>query len=117
VTVEDPNQVDSVAVSEDGAIYSLLMTEERLFDDSDPQFDQLLQKINAYVEYIQLGQFHEDYPQARGRRLEVRLVCRNAPEGDRYRTLLNAATALFQKHGADFAVEVIPSDLLGRPDL
>jgi hypothetical protein len=116
VTIEDTNQIDSIAVSEDGTVYTLLMTEERRFDDSDLQFNQLLEKINAYVEYIQLGQFYEEYPQARGKPLEVRLVCLDAPRSDRFRRLLNAATALFQRHGADFVIEVVPIELLGRPD-
>jgi hypothetical protein len=84
--------------------------------DSDLQFRQLLEKINGYVEYIQLGQFYEEYPQARGKRLEVRLVCLDAPRSDKFRKLLNAATALFQRHGADSAIAVIPIELLGRPD-
>jgi hypothetical protein len=114
VTVEDPDKVDSIAVSADGETYTLVMTEERRFDDSDLQFNQLLEKINSYVEYIQLGQFYEDYPQASGRRLEVRLVCLDTPGSERFRKLLNAATELFGRHGADFAIEVIPIELPGR---
>jgi hypothetical protein len=113
VTVEDPDRIDNISVSADGGTYRLLMTEERLFEDSDEQFSQLLEKINAYIEYLQLGQFYESHPQARGKRLRVALVCRNEPVGERFRNLLNTATALFAKHGAEFYIEVIPDELLG----
>jgi len=108
VTVEQADRVDSVTRSIDGSGYALLMTEEREFDDSDEQFQQLLAKINAYVEYIQLGQFYENYPDAAGKRLEVRLVCREEPDSTRFVRLLRTAADLFARHGAGFRVEVIP---------
>ncbi len=100
--------MDSVTRAEDGSGYALLMTEERDFEDSDEQFQQLLAKVNAYVEYIQLGQFYENYPDAVGLPLEVRLVCREEPDSGRFVRLLRAAADLFARHGAEFRVEVIP---------
>jgi hypothetical protein len=118
VTVENPNRVDRITATPDGSAYTLLMVEERLYQDpdSDPdvQLRQLVEKINAYLEYIQGGQLYEEYPQARGHELRVRLVCRDEPAGDRLLALLGAATQMFGRHGADFAVEIIPTELLGR---
>jgi hypothetical protein len=113
VTIEDRNTVDSISVSEDGKDYELLMTEERLFEDSDLQFEQLEDKINAYIDFIQLGQLYEQYPQARGHELKVCLVCRNEPVGERFRDLLNTAARLFDENGVEFYIEVIPDELLG----
>jgi hypothetical protein len=113
VTVEDTDRIDNIGVSADGGTYRLLMTEERLFEDSDEQFRQLMDKINLYVEYLQLGEFYVRHPEARGKQLKVCLVCRNEPVGERFRNLLNAATALFAKYGAYFYIEVIPDELLG----
>lgn len=108
MTVEDPDLVDSVTRSRDTGGYALLMLEERPFDGSATQVDQLRAKINAYVEYLQLGQFAEDYPAAVGQALQVRLVCRQEPTGDRLVALLRAGGDLFARHGAQFVVEVIP---------
>lgn len=112
MTVEDPDHVDKVAVSVDGSRYELAMTEERLFTDSDEQFAQLREKCNAYLEYIQLGQFYEDYPQARGHPLKVCLVCRNEPVGERFQKLLSTATYLFARHGAEFYIQVISDEFV-----
>jgi hypothetical protein len=108
VTVEDPDSVDSVTRSRDTGGYALLMVEERPFDGSSTQADQLREKINGYVEYLQFGQFAEDYPAAVGQALQVRLVCRQEPTGERLQALLQAGADLFARHGAQFVVEVIP---------
>lgn len=113
MTIEQPDRVDSITRSADGATYTLLMTEDRRLDGSDAQLNQLLEKINAYIGYIQLGQFHQHYPDAVGRGLRVRLVCRDEPTDERYRNLLKAGAQLFAKHGAEFGVEVIPPELVG----
>jgi hypothetical protein len=116
VTVENPDSIDSVTLSADGRRYHLLMTEERLFADSDEQFLQLMEKINAYAEFIQTGQLYNHFPEARGKALAVRLVCRNEPSSERFVDLLRAGTALLARQGADFSIEVIPDELLGlRP--
>jgi hypothetical protein len=113
VTVEEADRIDSVTLSADGGSYRLLMTEVRPFEDSDEQFTQLMEKVNAYVEFIQTGQLYDRFPEARGKALDVRLICRNEPVGERFVKLLRAATALFARHGVDFAVEVIPDEMLG----
>jgi hypothetical protein len=118
VTVEDADVIDSVILSGDGETYRLLMTEVRLFENTDEQFTQLMEKINAYAEYIQTGQLYDRLPETRDKALAVRLVCRNEPVGERFVKLLRAATALFARHGVDFSIEVIPDEMLGlsRPN-
>lgn len=113
MTVEDPDRIDSVTLSADGSTYHLLMTEDRLFEDSDEQFRQLMEKFNSYAEFLQTGQFYDQFPQAREKALAVRLVCRNEPVGERFAKLLNAGAALLARQGADFSVEVIPDEFLG----
>ena len=82
MTIENPDRIDSISRALDGSSYTLLMIEDRPFEDSDERLQQLLEKINAYMFYVQAGQFHEDYPEARGKRLEVR---------DRKSTRLNSS--------------------------
>ncbi len=113
MSVENADRVDRITAKPDGSAFTLVMVEERPFGDSEGQLRQLVDKVNAYVEYIQRGQFHEDYPQARGKELKVRLVCVDEPTSERLQEVLRAATYLFAKHGADFGVEIIPVELLG----
>lgn len=115
MAIENADRVDSISRTPDGNSYTLLMVEDRPFEDSDERFHQLLEKINAYMLYVQGGQFYEDYPEARGKRLQVRLVCYDEPVGERFIALLGAATQMFGRHDVDFVVEVIPLELLGRP--
>jgi len=117
VTVESPDVVDSVSLSADESVCILRMIEDRPFSGSPEQNQQLVEKINAYLAFLQTGQLVEQFPQMAGKRMEVRLVCGEDPQGPPLLEILQAATALFAKHGADFVVEVIPWEMVlgGRP--
>jgi hypothetical protein len=113
VTVADPFVIDGIMESADKQTYVLLMTEERPFQDSSEQVDQLIEKINTYGSYIESGRLFNDHPRARGKRLEVLMVCWDAPERAQYRELMDQAAVLFSKHGAKFHVEVLSLDGVG----
>jgi hypothetical protein len=114
VTVADPYVIDGIMESADEQTYVLLITEERPFHDSNEQVDQLTEKINTYVTYIESGQLHNDHPRAKGKRLEVLMVCWEAPDADQYRELIDRAAVLIGKQGAEFRVEVLSLDLVGN---
>jgi hypothetical protein len=115
VTVENPDAIDQITRSEDGAVYTLDMIETRPLTGSQEQLQQLIEKINGYVEVIQTGRLLEAYPEMQGKRLNVRLVCMHEPTDARLIELLGVATRLFAKHHADFGVQIIPRNLVEQP--
>jgi hypothetical protein len=113
VTVADPFVIDGVLESANEQTYVLLMTEERPFRDSTQQVDQLTEKINTYVSYVESGQLFNDHPQAMGKRLEVLMVCWDPPEQEQYRELVDHAAAVFAAHGVGLCVEVLSRHVVG----
>jgi hypothetical protein len=113
VTVADPFVIDGVLASPDEQTYVILMTEDRPFRDSTEQIDQLVEKINTYASYIESGQLWNDHPRARGKRLEVLMVCWDPPEQEEYRELVHRAAVLFSALGAELHVEVLSLALVG----
>jgi hypothetical protein len=114
VTVENPDVIDQITRSEDGTVYTLDMIESRGFGESQEQLQQLITKVNSYVEAIQTGKLVEYYPEISGKQVNVRLVCADEPRGPKLVELLGLATRLFAKHNVDFAVQIIPREFLSR---
>lgn len=112
MTVENPDSIDQITVSDDGSSYTLVMVETRPFDGTEAQHDQIMEKINLYLEVVQTGQLLEQFPDMRGKEVKVRLVCMDEPDHPRLVELLRAGTGLFAKHGVDFAVEVVPREFV-----
>ncbi|GLY92146.1 hypothetical protein Airi02_100740 [Actinoallomurus iriomotensis] len=117
MTVEDPTIVDQVTRSEDGTRYTLVMVEPRPLAMSDEQVRQITEKINRYIEIIVSGELYEKFPHARGKEIAVRLICMDEPDHPRMTELLDVAAEVFLKNGIDFAVQIVPRELLeGRKD-
>ncbi|HEY3502536.1 MAG TPA: DUF6572 domain-containing protein [Actinocatenispora sp.] len=112
MTVRDSETVDSITRSADGASITLLMIEDRPFDGSRQQMEQVVAKVNTYLRFIQTGQIYRELPDTLGRALRVRLLCQRAPEDDRMLNALRMAGGMFARHSVDFGVEVIPPELV-----
>jgi hypothetical protein len=114
VTVENPDVIDQITRSEDGSAFTLDMIESRDFSGSQEQLEQLVAKVNSYVEAIQTGRLVQQYPEMAGKQINVRLVCMDEPRDAKLVELLGVATRLFAKHHADFAVQIIPREFMAR---
>ncbi|MEU5876582.1 DUF6572 domain-containing protein [Spirillospora sp. NPDC047279] len=114
MTVEDFGTVDEITATDDGSSYTLVMVETRPFEMSERQTDQLLAKINSYLDIIQSGKLVERFPEMAGKEIKVRLVCMDEPSHPKAMELLSTGAALFRKHGVDFAVEVVPREFIER---
>jgi len=117
VTVQDADTIDRITLSADESTCNLLMVEDRPFTGSSAQNDQIMEKINTYLAFLQTGQLTQQFPEMAGKRVTVRLVCHEEPSGEALLGLLKEARKLFAKHGAIFSVEVIPREMVqgGRP--
>lgn len=112
MTVRDSDTVDSITRSSDGASVTLLMIEDRPFDGSRAQVEEVVAKVNTYLRFIQTGQIYRELPDTLGRELRVRLLCQQAPEDDLMRSALRMAGGMFARNSVDFGVEVVPPELV-----
>ncbi|GAA1850132.1 DUF6572 domain-containing protein [Actinomadura bangladeshensis] len=108
MTVRDAGSVDQITVSQDESTCTLLMVEDRPFTGASAQHDQIMDKVNTYLAFLQGGQFAEQFPELADKRKAVRLVCVDEPSDPSLMELLQVANGLFARNGIDFSVEVIP---------
>jgi hypothetical protein len=116
MAVDDPTVLDQVWKSKDDSGYTLVMYETRPLDGSTEQIDQLMAKVNSYIDAVRAGKINELYPDAAGKPLSVQLICLDEPENPDVVEVLGLATQLFGKHEIDFSVQVVPREFLGRHD-
>lgn len=112
MTVQDAGSVDQITVSDDESTCTLLMVEDRPFTGSSAQHDQIMEKVNTYLAFLQGGQFAEQFPELAQKRKAVRLVCMDEPKDQALMELLRVASDLFARNGVDFSVEVIPREMM-----
>jgi hypothetical protein len=112
MTVRDADTIDHITLSEDESTCNLLMVEDRPFTGSSAQNEQIREKMNTYLTFVQTGQLAEQFPELAGKRMAVRLVCHEEPENESVIELLKVAAALFARHGADFSIEVVPREMV-----
>ena len=83
----------------------LVMTERRPWDATREQFKQIEEKLNRYMGYVLDGFLAEQYPQYRGKSVQIRLDCAEAPHGEAVR-FVAAMTHATQSHGIHFSIAV-----------
>ncbi|SRR5579862_3498666 len=72
--------IDVVAFDAATGDVVLVMTEERPWDGSDERLFQLQEKVNAYLSFALDGEMLENYPQAAGKGIRLRLKCADEPD-------------------------------------
>lgn len=113
MTVEQPDEIDEISRSSDSGTYTLAMIETRPLDGSEEQLEQISTKANTYLKFISTGQLFATVPEAQGHEVRVRLVAMEEPSGEEMFSLLEMVTDLFARNDIDFAVQVIPRELIG----
>ena len=105
--VENAKLMDLITVDPATDSVVLVMIERRPWGASPQQFGQIEEKINRYLGYALDGFLVEQYPQHRGKRVQIRLDCAEAPHGDAVR-FVAAATQAIARHGLELVVNVAP---------
>jgi hypothetical protein len=106
--VQNAKIVDLIEVDPVSADVVLVMIERRPWGADPRQFQQIEEKINRYLGYALDGHLAEHYPQYRGKHVQVRLDCAEAPSGES-RRFVDAAAHAASGHGVEFVVKVAPS--------
>lgn len=68
-----PTVVDLVAFDPQSDQYVLVMTQQEPFDGSEAEFQDVQEKINAYLYYVTEGQLDAQHPDARDRGVRIHL--------------------------------------------
>ncbi len=103
--VHKPQVIDVVAQRPGSDEYVLVMLESREWDGSTERLAQIQDKINAYLEYVNSGQFCWMYPDATGRPVHIELRCSYEPDPNTVR-FIDDARSYLAEHGVTFHLQV-----------
>ena len=73
------NQVDVVSLTPDSSTIVLSLVETRPWDAKGENLLDLQAKLNTYLDFIESGQLIQKYPQAKGKKIVLRLQYSFAP--------------------------------------
>jgi len=105
--VENPAVVDLITLDKPSDTVVLVMKERRPWGAAREQLKQIEEKLNRYLGYVLDGFLAEQYPQYRGKSVQIRFDCAEAPQGEA-RRFVEAMTHATQSLGIGFSVAVRP---------
>ena len=105
--VQNPAVVDLITLDKDSDTVVLAMIERRPWGVVREQFKQIEEKLNRYMGYVLDGFLAEQYPQYRGKLVQIRLDCAEPPQGEAVR-FVEAMTHATESHGLHFSIAVRP---------
>jgi hypothetical protein len=106
MSVEQRKVVDAAGISKrDGR--AILTISDHLPWLTDNEHLLILQaKINDYLGFLESGEIYDSFPQAHGRKIEIRVVCKYSPVGDAV-TFLQLAAETVRTAGFHFSARTL----------
>ena len=104
--VFNPQVVDLISWDAEREEVVLLMLEERPWESDPLQLQQLEEKFNAYLGYVQAGYLTREYPHYEGRDVCFTLDCAESPRGE-VLAMLRSMQNFASGEGIRFVVQVI----------
>lgn len=112
MSIDDPLVVDMVNSDPESGRVLLTISDHYEWDSSTLMEHAVLleRKTASYVDFIESGQLEESYPDARGREIEIQLVCRVMPTEERAVKLLGAIRGALADRGIRFSSVLLPRE-------
>jgi hypothetical protein len=79
MSVEDKNVVDAIGTERDSGNIILTISDQLEWEGQEHLLI-LQNKINTYFRFIESGEIFESYPQAKGQKLVISVVCLHEPD-------------------------------------
>jgi hypothetical protein len=79
MTIEQSDVIDFVGIDRHTGNVVLTISDHLSWEDVETHTVALRKKIDAYLAFVGGGQFVESYPKARGRNVEIRIICEHEP--------------------------------------
>ena len=106
MSVEQRKVVDFVGVGKADGRAILTISDHLPWAPDNEHLVMLQDKINDYLSFIESGEIYESYPQARGRQIEIQVICKHAPVGDAVR-FLELAGETVRRAGCHFSAKTV----------
>jgi hypothetical protein len=108
VSVDDVSVVDLITADPGDPRITLVISDNLPWADEE-HLDILEKKLGAYVSFVESGQLVDLRPDAAGRPVGIRLICRHAPDARALR-FLHAARKALEMNGLGFSWAMLRTD-------
>ena len=105
--VTNPRVIDLIDRDVENNRIVLAMLENRPWGSAEEQFQQIQDKLNSYLAYVQAGYLTRDYPQYENTGICFELQCVDQP-GKKEEHFLQAVTHFCAEEGLEFRVVIDP---------
>lgn len=106
MSIDQRKIVDLIGTRRSDGRCVLTISDHLAWDDPD-HVEKLQEKINDYLAFIESGEIYESRPDARGREIEIEVVCKYfPPQGDGVR-FVEHATEIIRGAGLHFSVSTL----------
>ncbi len=106
MSVEQRKVVDCVGIGRADGRAILTISDHLPWLPDNVHLLVLQNKINDYLAFIESGEIYESYPQARGREIEIQVMCKHPPSGDAAR-FLELAGETVRRAGFHFSAKTV----------
>jgi len=106
VSIEDQAVVDAIGIARDTGCVILTISDHLPWDEANEHLLTLQAKLNRYLAFIEGGELLEKYPAAKGKPVQIELVCKYPPSNDG-RWFLGQAEATVRTAGSSLSWRVL----------
>jgi hypothetical protein len=79
MTIEQPKIIDFVAFDKENETTLLILVDHLVWDEEEGEHLLLLQeKLNVYLHYVESSQLYDDFPEATGQKIVIRVASTHA---------------------------------------
>jgi hypothetical protein len=106
VSIQQRKVVDFVGIRRADGRCTLTISDHLPWDDP-AHVAQLEDKLNDYLAFIEAGELYERFPDARGREIEIQIICKHMPPEDDVLPFLDYAAKKVRGASIHFAVRAL----------
>ncbi|WP_367275437.1 DUF6572 domain-containing protein [uncultured Microbulbifer sp.] len=102
MSIEDQSVIDVIGVTSYGTV---VLTISNHLEWCESSLFLLQEKINRYLAFIESGEIYSAYPNAKGKNVEITVVCKHKPSSEALQ-FLEQCTRIINAAGFGFRHEV-----------
>ncbi|QTH15026.1 DUF6572 domain-containing protein [Pseudomonas corrugata] len=107
MSIEQTDVIDAIGVDKETGEVVLTISDHLEWDDAHLLL--LQEKINLYIGFVEAGELEDAYPNARGRKISINVVCKYSPNL-RAKGFLSRVGPIVEQAGVKFSFQVSDVD-------
>lgn len=76
MSIEDKDKIDSMGINKETGVVTLAISDHLDWDNEYEHLIMLQEKINTYLSFLQSGEVYKSYPQAKGKKFDIKIYAK-----------------------------------------